>query len=98
MDNYGTLIAKGVTFKDNEASTGLCLPRQQRGARIRERSLGAPLASHRTAQYGGAISANGPLLLIDCVFTGNSASSDVSHPTAARLPRSPPALRSLAGR
>ena len=91
----GTFIAKGVTFKDNSAN--LCIPRQQRGARIRERSLGAPLASPRTAQIGGAIWSNGPLLLIDCVFTGNSATY-VSHPTAAHLPRSPPALRSLAGR
>ena len=96
MNNYGTLIAKGVTFKDNSAVP--CLRGQQRGPRIRERSLGAPLASPRTAQYGGAIWTDGPLLLIDCVFTGNSASNYVSHPTAARLSRSPPALRSLAGR
>ena len=96
MLNWGTLIAKGVTFKDNE-SYQLCLLRQQRGARIRERSLGAPLASPRTARYGGAILTYGPLLLIDCEFTGNSA-PNVSHPTTARLARSPPALRSLAGR
>ena len=96
MNNRGTVIAKGVTFKDNTAY--LCLPRQQRGARTRGDSLGAPLASPRTAQSGGAIRTDGPLLLIDCVFTGNSATNDVSHPTAARLSRSPPALRSLAGR
>ena len=96
MLNIGTLIAKGVTFKDNTASSSLCLPRRQRGARIRKRSLGAPLASPRTAQHGGAIYTIGPLLLIDCVFTGNSGGY-VSHPTA-RPSRSPPALRSLAGR
>ena len=93
MVNWGTLIAKGVTFKDNTASGyGLCLSRQQRGARIRERSLGAPLASPRTAQGGGAIWTYGPLLLIDCVFTDNAATGTcsycgVSHPTAMRLPR-----------
>ena len=97
MDNYGTLIAKGVTFKDNSVDY-LCLPRQQRGARIRERSLGAPLGSVWTAQYGGAIFNDGDLLLIDCVFTGNSAAGNVSHSAAARLSRSPSALRSLAGR
>ena len=93
-----TLIAKGVTFKDNEATTYLCFPHQQRGARIRERSLGAPLASPRTAQAGGAIMNAGALLLIDCVFTGNSADDYVSHPTAARRSRSPNARRCLAGR
>ena len=97
MYNYqGALVAKGVTFKDNEAS--LCLLASSEALRIRERSLGAPLASPRTAQYGGAIITKKSLLLVECVFTSNSAGDYVSHPTAPRLPRSPPALRSLAGR
>ena len=69
-----------------------------RAVQAKLRSLGAHLASPRIAQEGGAIRNNGALLLIDCVFAGNSAGTYVSHPTAVRLDRPPPALRSLAGR